>query len=659
MTRGRKVGVGLLILAVLIGVLIAIWDWNWFKPMVERRVSAATGRSFSIGNLDVDLSMTPLVTLDRVQLGNVPWSSDPNMFETKRLAFRIELLSLLRGRKIIPQIELADPRLVLERNRENQNNWTFKSSGDKSDKGEGPVIGTLVVDQGRLVFQDPLNRTNLNATLETRPPSDPKDEKLINIVGDGTNNGAPFALKAEAGSIFALRNPDKPYPLRIDVRSGTSGAHAEGTLTDPAKLRGIDVQLDMKGESLAKLDAITGLTLPDTPPYHIAGHLTRKGDVWALDGFKGRVGNSDLAGNVSVDAGKEPKFFQADVQSQRLDFDDLAGFVKAPPRTGPGEVASAEQKKQAAKLKASGRVLPDTPYNLTNLNKMDADVKFRAHRFNNPKTPLDNMVAHLVLKGGRLSLEPLNFGVAGGQFDSDIVLDARQSPIRSSAQIKAHSLHLNRLFPAAKVTKTSVGVFGGQAKLAGSGNSIAKMLGSADGELGIVMASGQISNLIVELMGLDIMESVKYLVGRDRNTRIRCLAGVFDVKGGVMKTDTLVFDTDDTNVRGFGTIDLKDESLKLRFEPKPKDMSLLAVRAPIDIQGHLKKPHVRPDLGVVGAKAGAATALGVVLGPLAAIIPLIETGPGQNSDCRALVAAASATGTPQAIRKHAASRAAR
>ena len=45
----------LAVVAALIAILIAIWDWNWFKGPVERQVEARTGRTFRIGgDLDAD-----------------------------------------------------------------------------------------------------------------------------------------------------------------------------------------------------------------------------------------------------------------------------------------------------------------------------------------------------------------------------------------------------------------------------------------------------------------------------------------------------------------------------------------------------------------------------------------------------------------------------
>ena len=60
--RHPLLAVGTLV-ALLIVLLILIWDWNWFKRPIERRVSAATGRTFHIdGDLSVKLAWQPRIT---------------------------------------------------------------------------------------------------------------------------------------------------------------------------------------------------------------------------------------------------------------------------------------------------------------------------------------------------------------------------------------------------------------------------------------------------------------------------------------------------------------------------------------------------------------------------------------------------------------------
>src|SRR5690606_5687808 len=125
-----------------------------------------------------------------------------------------------------------------------------------------------------------------------------------------------------------------------------------------------------------------------------------------------------------------------------LDFDDLAGFIGGAPQAGGDESSNPELAALAAKREADPKLLPDTPYRLEKLRAMDADVRLKAQRINAPSLPLDDMDAHLFLDNGLLRLEPLNFGVAGGDIRSTIRMDAREKTIRTRADINARGLNL-------------------------------------------------------------------------------------------------------------------------------------------------------------------------------------------------------------------------
>ena len=119
---------------------------------------------------------------------------------------------------------------------------------------------------------------------------------------------------------------------------------------------------------------VEGGTLPNTPPYAVEGRLRREGARFIMDDFSGKVGDSDLRGNVTYLTGGERRFFRANLRSKRLDFDDLGPLVGAPPKTGPGETASAKQQAKAAQLAASSRILPHEKFSTEHWNEMDADV---------------------------------------------------------------------------------------------------------------------------------------------------------------------------------------------------------------------------------------------------------------------------------------------
>lgn len=618
-------------LAVAIVALVLLWDWNWFKGPVERIVAARTGRTLVIGgDLAVDLGRATTIRLDRVRFGNARWSASPTMASADRVVFAVELWPLLRRQVRVPALRLVHPDLLLERGPDGTGNWVFGQPG-----GSDTRFGRLWVDRGRLRYLDAKQDTNIDVAVMSVPAA-AGVAPPIDVQGHGRWKGAAFQVRGRAESPLALTDRDKPYHVDAVADAGATHAHARGTLLDPVRLAGFDLQFALSGRNLADLYPLLHIATPASPPYHFDGRLTReiKGPLttWHYDHFAGKVGDSDLAGDAAVTVGRARPFLRADLVSRTLDFDDLAVFVGKAPKAGAGETTNAELAAQAAREQASPRVLPDTPYNLGKLRAMDADVRWKAHRIHAPKLPLDDMDVHLRLDDGLLRLEPLDFGVASGHIRSTVRMDARDSPIRTHADVTMRGLDLARLMPRIQTARDAIGRVGGNVSLTGTGNSVAKMLGSADGTVAVGMGRGQISNLVMELAGLDIEESLKFLLTGDKLIPIRCAFGDFAVKDGVMHANALAFDTTDTIIIGDGDISLRDETLDLTLRPRPKDRSLLALRSPLILAGTFKAPHFHPDYKRLGLRSAIALTLGSIAPP-AALLGTLELGPGKDAQC--------------------------
>ena len=118
-----------------------------------------------------------------------------------------------------------------------------------------------------------------------------------------------------------------------------------------------------------------------------------------------------------------------------------------------------------------------------------------------------------------------------------------------------------------------------------------------------------------------------------------------------MTASALVFDTQVTTLIGTGTIDLGRETLDLTLNPRTKKTSPLALTSPIYIRGSFANPTASVDKGRVALRAIGAVGLGLI-NPLLALIPLIDAGPGEDSDCGELVREARALqGAPKAAKK--------
>lgn len=89
--RGRRWLTILVFLLAAILILLALWDWNWFKGPVERAVQARTGRVLRIGNLDVDLGRTSTIRADAITFANASWAKQPEMASADRVEIDVRV----------------------------------------------------------------------------------------------------------------------------------------------------------------------------------------------------------------------------------------------------------------------------------------------------------------------------------------------------------------------------------------------------------------------------------------------------------------------------------------------------------------------------------------------------------------------------------------
>jgi AsmA family protein len=385
---------------------------------------------------------------------------------------------------------------------------------------------------------------------------------------------------------------------------------------------------------LADIFYLTAIPLPPTPPYKLAGQLTKEGGVWSYKQFKGEVGTSDLSGTLSYDISKERGFLKANLVSNLLDSADLGGFIGLPPS---GETAAPEQKQAAAEKKSSAKLIPDVPLKLERLRATDLDVTLKAIKIVAPNLPFKGMEVRFDLKNGFLKLDPLNVVLADGNIDGNIEVDANKDVPPMKLNLNLHKLSLGQFFANTRFAKTSEGRFGGKVNIAGAGTSLADVLATSNGELILIMAGGKISQLLVEASDLDIAQAIPLFLGKDKATKIRCGVTDFAIEDGILVSKVVVLDTNDSVLVGNVSINLKRETINAKLDAKPKDSSIFAVQTPIVLSGQLKAPNIGLDSKKAGSRAATAVVLGSLLTPFAAVLPFIERSDAENVDCRALL----------------------
>ena len=616
------------------GYFIWLFDWNRLRTPLGDAASERANRKIVInGDIKVRWGWPAShLEVGGIEVGNIEQASAPQMLAIDSLSLNLDLKSLLTGDLRFRNIHLIKPQLILEKLPDGSVNWQFADNPAGSvalaplpdSRGEFPIIDNLLIEDGLISYRNLKSGTTMEVRAATVQGDAGKSTDELSFEGKGIVRGQPFRFSLSGGSVVALRDSAAPFPISATVVAGSTHASIQGTVSDPIAMKGLAVTMRVGGNNAADLFPLTGIALLPTPPYEVAGQLEYADDVWVFRDFAGRMGRSDLSGQLRWDTRATRPRLTASFKSERLDLADLKGFIGVKPQ-GEDE---------------DERVIPDLPLDISRLQAMDADVDFSGVRLISENMPVDDFHAHFLLENRVLEVKPVRFGSGAGNVAMWIRIDARKQPVHITTHAEVSRLSIAKALENASSRlgeeNMTQGYLGGTADLSGTGVSLRDMLASANGQIGLGMEGGQMSHLIVELLGLDVAESVGYLIAGDKPVPIRCLIGDFEVTQGEMRARALVFDTSDTIVRGEGGIDLRDETLDLQLKPAPKDFSPLVLRAPLELRGTLKEPRaVVSKRGLIGR--GVVAALLAVIMPPAAILAFIEPGLGEDSQCHALL----------------------
>ncbi len=639
--RGRRSVLAQVVAAMLLLVVAAIWFWNWdwFIPIVDAQAGSAIGRKVTIQHLHVRLGRVTEVVATGITIANPPGFAATDQFATAdRLVVDADVGDYLRhGTIVLPVIEVDHP-VASVRQVGATNNYTLRiaKANPNAKPSAPPQIGELVIQDGEASVVMPAYKTDFQLAINTRPSADPSfitgDE--LDVDAHGTYGGAPITGTFVGGALLSLRDAASPYPVDLHVANGATHASLIGTIEDPARFAGAHLKLAFDGQTMADLYQLTGVPIPATPPYKVSGNLVYAARAFRFENIVGTLGSSDLEGSIaeSTPADGSRRLVTADLASRRVDLTDLAGFLGATPgkATTPGQNGATK----AAQIRADEKpnLIPDTPINLPKINAANVEFRYRGDKIINKDAPLDNVVIALSIVDGRITAHPVSFGVGGGQIVIYLDLRPVDGVIHASSHVDFQRIPLGRLMASTRAFAGS-GVIGGSARVDGTGNSMAAILGHGDGGLQLFMnQGGSVSALLVDLAGLQVGDAALSALGIPSQTQIQCIVSDFALQDGVVDTKAFLVASKEANILGGGTINLETEKLDLAMKTEATHFQVGSLSTPIDFGGTMKHPSVLPAAGPLALKAGAAVGLGILFPPLA-LLPTIRLGLGDKNAC--------------------------
>jgi AsmA family protein len=604
-------------LALLIGLAgVAVYVFvtsDYVRAQMETRAGAVSGRKTTIAKISIDWGMTSRVHLDKVEVANADWGKAAHMFKAEQIDLDIRVWPLLHGDFILPRLTLRKPEIYLERNVQDESNWSPKESPVVSgtaqkiqpkNRYQTPLIGQLEINDGRLAYMDAKRKLDLDGTVQTAT-GQAGAESQAELSLKGRLEGQPLSLHFVGGSALMLRETDKPYPINLDVAYGDTKLAVKGSLQDPFQYKGADVQLSLSGSDLADIFPLLGIPGPPTPPYRITGKLHREPDIWRVVDMAWHAGDSDLSGEVAIDQRTKPSRLSARLVSQRLAFADLAPLVGAAP--GKPSNVPAQQRQTKALPEAKGDLFPNVPLHVERLRAMDMDVTLDAKRVLAPAyLPVQAIAARVQVENGQALVRSLDMTFGGGKITGDLAVDARTDNPATRANLRVQDVDLAAFFRGSRFFDTTEGKLQGRIQLAGSGRSLAQVMSTANGDAVVAMAGGSVSGLMVSLANLHIGDAlVLYITGDDR-IPIRCALSHLNFNRGTVVFDKTLMDTRKSVLHFEGEVALAPQTIKSQITADTKEFDLLSLHSPVLIEGNIRSPSISigrkipiptPDLG--------------------------------------------------------------
>lgn len=711
MARTLKwIGIGLGALIVVLLLVVAFFPWNRLRGPLSRTLSADLHRQVGIAGLHGSLFWHPHVQVSGLTISNPAWAGGGQMVSVQRIDLQLRFWPLLRGELVLPKVALIRPVVRLYRSADGRANWEFvanpRSAKAKKQANQPlrlPLVHRLFIDSGRLSARDELRKISFDGTVvaggangaASGAPS--PTAKLVKaqamshganassakqqasrvaaatgtgfeLLGQGELNGKPFTLRVSGGPLVWAET-HKPYPFDVRMIASDIHASARGVVPHPLDLARLDVTLSLSGNDLADGYYLTGVALPNTPPYSISGRLRSVGTKYEFTNVQGRLGGSDIHGLMTVEFNSKGRpDVSADLSSHSLNLADLgptfgAGAPTPKEETQEHQANGHPSKAAAHRALAKGLshgltaqsapkivsryLLPTARLQVDRLRGMNATLHYHADEIKAQTLPLRRVDLRVQLHDSVLRIDPFTFTLPEGEIVGTAVINARHAVPTEHLDVRLTHVQLAQFHAKGSTKPPFKGTLVGRLNVRGRGDSMHAFASTADGTLSMVVPHGEIEQAFAEFAGIDVARGLGLLLKKkQQDTTMRCGIADFAAHDGVAKVKQVVFDTTPVIVTGLGDINLRSERIRLQLNGAPKKFRFGVLRTPIELRGTLRHPAVGLKGSKLLAQGAVATVLGAIGTPLAAIAAFVDPGLNKSADCRALIADAKAMGAP-------------
>ncbi|OFX01792.1 MAG: hypothetical protein A3D94_21040, partial [Alphaproteobacteria bacterium RIFCSPHIGHO2_12_FULL_66_14] len=619
-------------LAVIGGLVwVAALDLSRYQARLTEQIRKVTGRELTAKvPLAVRIGRYPAMVAEGVTLSNAPWGSRPDLARVRKLTLFLDPVSLFLGEIRIGRLLLEGADILVERNDVGDSNLDMLPPPDGSGPHPSehrslrlrtrpafPWIGVIDVQDSVLTVAEGVGRPPVvlegaSGTLRSSAPN-----QSLQIEGRfSAPQASTFTLAGTAGSFDGWM---RGLPGNIDLQ----GDFGDGKIAIKGSIgvKGTNIQITSEGPDVAAFGPYVRLPVPHGGPYALSAKAATQRNGLKVEVTTLKVGASELVGEALFRPdrkGVPTVAVNADVS--RLDVSELRWPVPSVPAG-------------SSPPPAQPRIIPMLPFSTNWLGRSGVSVTVRLGEVIGLGSKIQNGSVTLASNEQRFTFRAAAT-VGGGSAGFDLVYDPTGRIGQATLTASANRVSLGEL---ASVLGFDLGLRDAvgdiDMRLRGGGRTSRDALNSASGSIDIAITRGlwprdQIANWPAETQRL--------LGGTDTGVPFNCIAGRFDVSGGVASLRRLVVDTPRTTMVGGGYVHLRTEGWEFILAPEARDAQNVALASPLRLKGGSGRPTsaaLEPNLARLIVGAGIVPSLAAQIkqaarqtgiNPCAAVAPRVE-----------------------------------
>jgi len=647
------------IVAILLGVLALLVAATWvaltltFPPerlaaLLVSQVKAATGRDFRIdGELSIRILPTIAAQAGDVVLGNADWGSRPEMLRVRSASFELSPKALLAGELRILRVEVAGVDALLETDGAGHANWQFGSRTPAApepasgpDKGRAPRLELehVVASDVRVSYRPGRSSKAHTLAIESfdlRPQGE--RDRIVMALALGPQHWKIEGLVGRS-TLFLAGEEDWPFELKLATEGATLAA--TGTLGTGPRTGAVAADVSAKVATAAALVPLGAAAAALPLPLELRTTLRWGDDKLRADPLRLVLAGQAIEGRASLSDLQARPRLEAELAAKAIDVGKL--------RSG----ASAASKPSPAAAKGGGPLFGDTPLlPFDAVLPIEMKIGLAIKQLNLPDLPpLSALKARLTSTPDRLTLEELQFNIAGGRVRGRMAIAPAATP-KVELSLDARSLSLEALDGASGAKRVRGGRTDLVANLSSTGRTPRSLAAGANGNVMVSVTEATLAGGAAAALDRNVIASVLRLVlpkgSTDRPLVVQCAVARLPLRQGIAPVDrSIALETREVAIVASGNINLVDQTLRLEFEPTVKKglgLNSANFAELVRVSGPLQDPQARVD--VKGAVRGAANVgVAVATGGLSLLAPIALGGTKDVPPCGHATAAKPATG---------------